>query len=233
MVYNDLKHSIIATCVAEIITLPILTAKTNYQNSRSTSAISTIKSLYNKNGISIFYKASFAAISSQVISTSSKFTLYSFLKEKKYIDNNVANGALSGLLSTIVTHPIDTIKIHNQMDKPFIPEFRKIGFLLLYRGYTKSLSKVIVASSLFFPLYDYFKDKFNNPYYASFSSALTSTLIIHPIDYLKTRHIYNMPLYTGLNPAIYYKGISLNLLRAIPHFMIVMSIINYLERCAF
>ena len=63
---------------------------------------------------------------------------------------------------------------------------------------------------------------------ASFMSAIISTTIMHPIDYLKTRHIYGLPLYSGFNPFNYYKGLALNLARIVPHFVITMTTIDTL-----
>ena len=62
-------------------------------------------------------------------------------------------------------------------------------------------------------------------------AALTSTIIIQPLDYLKTRHIYGQSLYEGgfKNLSSYYKGLSLNLMRIVPHFMITMLMIEYLK----
>lgn len=229
MSYTNLINSMVATGVAEIITLPICTIKTNYQNSNSNSIIGSAKDIYAKHKLMGFYKSSTAAIFSQMISTSFKYTIYRHLEDNKY-NNKVANGIISGVMTSMITHPIDVIKIHRQMNASFVTELRKVGPSLFYRGFSKSLSKTIIASMLFFPLYDYFKQNTGgNPLIASFMSATTATLIIHPVDYLKTRHIYNQPLYQGLN-LIYYKGLSINLLRIIPHFMITMTIIDLLNK---
>ena len=229
--YDHIKNSVIGTTFAEILTLPICTLKTNYQNTSSSSIIKTANDMYMRGGIKSFYVASLPAISSQVFSTSSKYVFYKYLEGKQYQHSNkVLNGMIAGLLSSIMTHPIDSIKIHMQMKTPFIPELKKHGLYLFYRGYSKTLSKVMIGSAMFFPLYDMYYDYFGGAIYASFFSGLTSTMIIHPVDYLKTRHIYGQKLYAGLNPVTYYKGISLNLLRIIPHFMIVMTTIDYLSK---
>ena len=78
-------YSSIGTGISEIVTLPICTIKTNFQNTNSISIISTIKDIYLREGFKSFYKASFPAIFSQIFSTSSKYVLY------RYIDNNTLN----------------------------------------------------------------------------------------------------------------------------------------------
>ncbi len=228
--YQTVVNSAIGTFLAEIVTLPICTVKTNYQNSSHISPLEICKKLYKNGGLKSFYSASVPAITSQVFSTSCKFTLYQYFEEQNYkYSNKMINGSISGLITSLVTHPIDTIKIHIQMGTPFIPELKKYGIGLFYRGYSKSLSKILVASSLFYPVYDYAYQTYRNAFYASFISAVVSTTIMHPIDYLKTRHIYGLSLYQGWNPLSYYKGFSVNLARIVPNFIIIMVSIDYLK----
>jgi hypothetical protein len=225
------KHivaSATATCIAEFATLPLCTLKANYQNTNSTSISETSSRIWNRHGIKGFYKASGWAITSQTLSTATKYTLYQSLKD--YTSNNFVAGAMSGALSSLITHPVDVVKIHYQMHTPFRPELNKYGPMLFYRGYSKTLSKSIIGSLCFFPLYDMFNTYFNNPLIASMGSAVVSTTIMHPLDYMKTRHIYGKPYFTGWNPRTYFKGISLNLARVVPHFMITMSLIEYFKQ---
>lgn len=239
--YYHLLHSAIGTGIAELITLPICTIKTHYQNTNSHSIIHTTKYIHSSYGLGHFWKASFPSISSQIISTSSKYFLYRTLQDTKFISpHTFINGLISGILSSIITHPIDYIKIHLQMSQSMSTICSNLKhqdphnstrpvFLKLYRGYSKTFSKVLCSSGFFFPLYDYFKHTTNNTFIASILSSITSTLLMHPIDYLKTRHIYGQSLFSGWNPISYYKGLSLNLMRIVPHFTIVMSSINYLD----
>lgn len=235
-IYNDFIYSASATAFAEIVTLPICTLKTNYQNSNSTSIINSAKTMFKENGLRIFYKASLPAIGSQIVSTSSKYVFYRYLEDQQFkYSNKVLNGLISGISSSLITHPLDSIKIHRQMNTPFTPELKKHGLKIFYRGYSKTFSKVLVGSSIFLPLYDTFEDHFKSKKYSNYSvlaslfSGFISTIVMHPIDYLKTRHIYGLPLYQGLNPLSYYKGLTLNLMRIVPHFVILMTTINYLK----
>lgn len=232
---DRLIHSATATAVAEIATLPICTLKTVYQNTRSDSIRQTIKLIYSHNGIKSFYRACYPAVSSQILSTSSKYVLYRKLEDLKLPHTNkIINGIGSGVLASVLTHPVDVIKIHLQMNVKFISALQEHGPKIFYQGYSKSLSKVIVASSLFFPLTDYSLNfTNNNVVVASLFSSVISTMIVHPIDYLKTRHMYGQSLFQGWNPRFYYKGLSLNLLRVVPHFVIVMTGIDVIEKFRF
>jgi hypothetical protein len=231
-VYYNIINSSIATGIAEIITLPICTVKTNYQNSMPSnlSILQTIQTMYKNNGLKIFYSASFPAISSQIISTSSKFVIYKYLDTNNIITHNKwANGFISGILSSLITHPIDVFKIHWQMKKNVFCEISKYNLSILYRGYSKSFIKSSISCSIFFPLYDTLQRYIENKILNSVISSTIATVIIHPIDYLKTRHIAGLSLYNGLNPINYYRGLTLNMFRIVPHFVITMYCIEKLS----
>lgn len=234
---TNLVNSAIATTVAEFATLPICTVKTNYQNTSGVTISDTIKKIYGRDGIIGFYRASLPTVGSQVVSTSSKFMLYRWLEGLGLpYTNKITNGIMAGITSSLVTHPMDYVKVHWQMKKPIRQELANYGPMVMYRGYSKTMGKIVLSSSLFFPLYDTFASQLrsmNVEHWASisaFGSSFVATLIMHPIDYLKTRHIYAQPLYQGFNPKTYYKGITLNLARVVPHFTIVMSIVELLNK---
>lgn len=226
---NRLINSACGTVVAEVMTLPISTIKTNFQNTPSKTIVGTTLNLYEKGGFKIFYATSLPAIASQVLSSSSKYVFYRHLEDMHLKNSNkVLNGLLSGIASSLITHPFDSVKIHMQMSTPFIPQLRKHGLFLFYRGYSKTFGKVIVSSSLLMPIYDVCKEKFN-PVTSGLVAGFVGSFCMQPIDYLKTRHVYGLPYYAGYNPLTYYKGFSLTALRIVPHFMITMAIIELLE----
>lgn len=226
---TPIKHiisSATATGIAEIVTLPLCTIKTNFQNTNGISVRETCKHIYSKYGMKGFYNASGWAITSQILSTTTKYTWYQILKD--YTPNVFVAGATSGVLSSLLTHPLDVLKIHYQMHTPFLPELNKYGLRLFYRGYSKTLTKSTFGSIFFFPLYDIFKLHVHNNTLAAMMSAIISTTCMQPIDYMKTRHIYGQPFFSGWNIRPYFKGLSLNLMRVVPHFMVTMTVI---EQC--
>jgi hypothetical protein len=223
----DLINAAIATALAELLTLPICTVKTNYQNSASTIR-STVARLYAQ-GWPSFFQASGPAISAQVISTSSKYFLYRRL-EQNNPDHvwwlRTLNGSASGLISSLVTHPLDTIKVHWQMGKP-MPELLLSNY---YRGYSKTLGKIGVGSAIFFPVYDHLLGQGLSTFQASLCTAVIGTTVVQPLDYAKTRQIYGLQ-HLDKNAVIksYFRGVSLNYARVVPHFVIVMSVIKALQ----
>lgn len=239
---KNLLFSIFGTGLAEISTLPICNVKTVYQNTSSKTISQTIKNIYNTGGIRAFYRSSLPAVSSQIFSTSTKFVGYEYLKEKYPNNSYFLNGFISGIMATLITHPIDVVKIHWQMNDSYIKEFKKVGLPLIYRGYSKTFLKISVTSPMYLPLRDSFTDyvnlnfpvwsqenKFLSALGISFVVSIVATMVVHPIDYLKTRHVYNQSLFQGYNPIKYYKGIFVNLARIVPHFTIMMTTIEMLK----
>lgn len=227
---HDLFASSIGTGLAEIITLPICTIKTNYQTNLNYNSLNhVIKDIYQTRGVIGFYNASYSAILSQIVATSTKFTFYNSVKnyrntQQNDLLNNMLNGSISGGVASIFSHPFDVIKIQHQLNNNFTNELKKNGSKLFYRGYSKSLSKNIVLSSLLFPFYDFYKSHVNNSLISACLTSLTVTIITHPIDFLKVRNIADKQLYFSYNILKYYRGVHINLLRVIPHFMITMLI---------
>lgn len=229
--YKNIISSSTATGIAELATLPICTIKTNFQNIQDMrykpSIINVTKDIYKRGGIKAFYAASYPAIIGQIFSTTSKYTLYRYLNTNPDypIKNKFLNGFTAGVISSIFTHPMDVIKVHLQMNKK-LDSF-------LYRGYSKTFTKIAISSTIFFPLYDTVNAKIDNPFLASLVSSVTATICMHPVDYLKTRHMAGLKLYEGWNPLTYYRGLSINLLRIVPHFMITMQVIELVQRIVF
>ena len=227
---HNIIYSSTATAIAELLTLPICTVKTNFQNITDMkfkpSLTFVTKDIYYRGGVKAFYAASFPAIAGQIVSTTSKYTLYRYLDENKTypVKNKFLNGMTAGVISSSITHPLDVVKVHMQMQKPI---FQSIN---LYRGYSKTFAKIVISSTLFFPLYDIFKQHFNNSTLSAGSSAVVTTICMHPVDYLKTRHMAGLQLYQGWNPLTYYRGLSLNLMRIVPHFVITMQVIEFFKK---
>ena len=235
MSYIDLITSAIGTSLAELITLPICTVKTNYQtNLNYKSVFHTTKDIIHERGVFGFYNSFTRALLSQIVSMTTKFTFYNYIKEKRNTSqgdfkNNIINGMFGGVMSSIFVHPFDVGKIYKQNNLSFTKEFKNTGISFLYRGYSKTLIKSMALTSLIFPFYDFYKYKFDNLFVASTLSSISATCILHPLDYLKTRHISNQKLYIDFDhlPSLikyYYRGLHINLSRTIPHFMITMFI---------
>ena len=226
-VKNKLLSTSFATLIAECATLPICTAKTVYQNNNLTT-INTIKLIYNQNKIKGFFFASKPAFLSQILSTTSKFTIYEYIKNtrktsKDDIINNSINGGISGILGSLLTHPIDVWKNFNQRNENYIKFLQNKSIPLikkLYPGYSGNISKNIVLYSSLYPIHDYYNNYFDSYLISAPLTTITVSFIVQPFDYYKTIKM------AGSKPKNFFRGFHLMLLRSLPHFMITMYLSN-------
>lgn len=227
---DNLASSIIGTLAAEIVTLPICTVKTVYQNNPEFNIKQTINDIYKKLGYKGFIQAYTPAIISQVVSTSSKYTFYELIKNyrktnKDDLFSNSLNGLIGGVLGSLFSHPVDVWKNYLQRNEKFIFN----NYRLYYQGYTASIYKNAVLYSCLFPIYDYYKTKFNSIYISSIYTTLTVSLIIQPFDYYKTikmagNNINIKDIIATNNIKQFTRGFTLMIARSIPHFTITMYI---------
>ncbi len=236
MLYKDIFASGIGTVSAELCMIPLCTVKVNYQtNLHYKSVFDATKDIYKKRGVYGFYNASLYSSIAQLTSITTKYTLYEAFKKYRDGDNNsymtnILCGLTSGIIGSLLTHPLDVLKIHKQINQPFIQEFRNVGAKLLYRGYSKNVTKTVMLSSLLFPTNDLYKKYIDNTTLAAAATSGTITSIIQPIDYLKTRHIANQKLWQGWNLSNYYRGFGINLARTLPHFTILMTVTDFIKK---
>ena len=235
--YVNIMSSCVGTLVAEIVTLPICTIKTIYQNNNLLTIKSTVNSIIKEHGIKGFFIASKSAIITQILSTSSKFTIYEKIKNLRQTENtnildNSINGIISGFTGSLITHPFDVWKnftqrtenystFLNKMQKDSLSNFIKKG---LYPGYTGSIGKNIALYSCLFPLNDFYESKFNSIYISAPLTTVTVSLIVQPFDYYKVVKI------AGNKPSHLFRGFSLMLARNIPHFTITMVITHFCKK---
>ena len=235
--YLNCFSSCVGTLFAEIVTLPMCTIKTIYQNNKTLTIPQTVESIIKTQGIKGFFAASSPAIITQILSTSSKFTIYEKIKhirktENSNIIDNSINGIVSGITGSLITHPFDVWKnftqrnenywkyIKNSSSKSFI-NLMKSG---LYPGYTGSIGKNIALYSTLFPLNDFYKSKFDSIYISAPLTTLTVSLIVQPFDYYKVVKI------AGNKPSKPFRGFTQMLARNIPHFTITMCVTDMLGK---
>jgi len=225
------------TLIAEIATLPICTIKTIYQNKKTLTIPKTIELISKTQGIKGFFMASNPAIITQILSTSSKFTLYEKLKHIRQTENsnmfdNSINGIISGLAGSLLTHPFDVWKNFTQRNENYWKflknsSSKSMGNFIktcLYPGYSGSIGKNIALYSALFPLNDWYKSKFDSIYISAPLTTLTVSLIVQPFDYYKVVKI------AGNTPSQPFRGFTLMLARNIPHFTITMLVTDWIRK---
>lgn len=233
--YANIISSCVGTLFAEILTIPVCTIKTVYQNNAPETIPNTIRTIINTQGIKGLFSASGPAIITQILSTSSKFTLYEQIKNYRgtstsnVLDNSI-NGMISGVAGSLITHPFDVWKNFTQRNANYLTQLKKLtsfnNFITkgLYPGYTGSIGKNLALYSTLFPLNDFYKSHFNSIYISAPLTTITVSLIVQPFDY------YKVVKMAGNKPVQPFRGFSLMLARNIPHFTITMCVTDWISK---
>jgi hypothetical protein len=217
------------TLCAELITLPICTVKTVYQNSQPNINIkNVVVDIYKtRGGLTGFFQASTPAVISQVLSTAFKYHFYIQCKSIRQTDSgdllsNSVNGMMGGIMGSFLTHPIDVWKNYVQRGEKYPWTLRA-----LYQGYSGSIAKNVVLYSCLFPLYDYFSIRTGSQTVASVATTLTCSIMVQPVDYYKTVRMSGNTFHGYRN---LYRGFFLMVSRSVPHFMITTFVSDRVQR---
>ena len=133
--------------------------------------------------------------------------------------------------------------MYRQANKPIRPTLRTDGPRMFYYGFTGTLLRTFGSTTLFFPTLDLFNDLLRKHSeldqkitfaLAGTLSATTTATILQPIDYIRTRwSLANTCVSTQSRPKWYqipyFRGLSLNLLRNVPHLAITAGLIKVIE----
>jgi solute carrier family 25 carnitine/acylcarnitine transporter 20/29 len=142
------------------------------------------------------------------------------------MNNDFINGSIGGIVGTIISHPIDTIKtrmqsnVHNN-----IMSAVKAG--KLYSGLSAPLFGIMMEKSIVFGFYDIAKTNYGlNNFWSGMIGGFASTVIVTPIDAIKIRLQNNN---FKFNIKTLYKGFIPTVFRETPGFGIYMTTYNYLN----
>jgi len=158
---NNILHSSMITgfCEGLFLIAPTDRIKLYNQFHKNDSLYNSIKNIKNKYGFSSFFKGSSFSIIKNTIGISTRFITYEYLKK-----NNtpiLLNGFLSGIVSSIISHPFDTIKTNIQINNKKEPIYKEItniynkgGLLGFMKGFTPRVIRVGMAQMIIFTTYD-------------------------------------------------------------------------------
>jgi hypothetical protein len=243
----------LASIPAELLTLPLCTIRLNYFSSVTVNEQGKVfhpqnlwhltKEIHSKRGLHGFFNSSPLAIISQIVSGTSKYSIYEFLKmsfssEKQNWMMNSFLGATSGVCGVSLTQPIDTLKVMRQYcDGQVTRSYNSIlkevfsNPLKLWRGSSASLTKNIILYSLLYPTYDMFRYiSDDNILVSSIITPIMITSVMQPIEFIRARIMTDKTWKLGWNPLIYYKGYLLTSIRSVIHFSITMLFIEFLKK---
>lgn len=136
------------------------------------------------------------------------------LDKKIKIKNNFARNAVVGLYLSPLTYCIELCKIYRQNGK----SIKCISYLdfINYRAILCSISRDMIAYSMYIPVYMEMKNRGYNSTIAGAAAGFTNWTTIYPLDVIRTRQItYKNTLYETIKMGSLWKGYNACLLRAI------------------
>jgi len=233
-------RSSVAGGVAETIVMPICVWMT-YRATNDSKVSSTWQLIQNNNkGDSLwkgFYKGWSWQVSTQMLSTGSKFTMYEEFKQHSGLPNRYVNGVLSNLLAVTLTQSFDTIKTNMQLagnvqlkKDRFWAQVRHSPVTTLYRGYTPALAKGFIGGATFFPIRDTAREYCSSTPLGSVAansvSAVISTTLVHVVDVWKRRLQNGQQSNFALSSPSYRNTLVPNIARVLLHFNLQMGLIE-------
>ena len=173
------------------------------------------------------YKGVAPPLVGMMLEKSIVFGVYSSVKQ--HTSSHFLAGISAGIACTTIVTPIEKIKINLQNGIPF--KNMNLSLRSLYNGYTPCLFREVPGFGLYFSSYNFMKQRFNQED-SSFKTMLCggfsgvfAWIFIYPADVVKTRLQSDTLKYPNviecirhtrstLGISVFYKGVSLALLRA-------------------
>ena len=154
------------------------------------------------------------------------------LDKKINIKNDYARNAVVGLYLAPFTHFIDLFKIYRQNGKKVDISYNDF---INYRGFICTISRDVIAYSLYIPVYSMMKKNDYNIIVSGATAGIVNWTAIYPIDVIRTRQItYNKnTLQESINMGPIWIGYKACAIRAIITsalgFTVYESILKYLK----
>mmetsp|Transcript_22288 Transcript_22288/g.39198 ORF Transcript_22288/g.39198 Transcript_22288/m.39198 type:complete len:265 (-) Transcript_22288:973-1767(-) len=111
------------------------------------------------------------------------------------MDQTIIGSTVAGLGSTVLGHPLDTIKTHLQTNPSFhgplhVVQTVKLG---VFRGMIPPLINAVVTNTVMFSVFDQVQCNVNNPFAAGILSGFATAMISTPTDYVKIQAQLSSP----------------------------------------
>ena len=99
----------------------------------------------------------------------------------------IIGSVVAGISSTVLGHPLDTVKTHLQTNPHFHNSMEVVTKLRLevFRGMAPPLVNAIIMNSVMFSVFDAVDARVNNPFIAGIISGFATAVISTPMDYIK------------------------------------------------
>lgn len=192
---NIIIKGIISGYIGAFFVYPIDLIKTRVQYAKSLNSYNYIKNIIKNEGYRAFYKGLFVQIigigPEKALKITTNNLMINYLTDSNF--DKIIAGSCAGASQVIITNPIEIIKIQYQINKGenknLLDTIKQIGgFRNLYKGASACLLRDIPFSGIYFPVYDYLKNKINNTFLAGVLAAIPAAYLVTPADVIKTRY---------------------------------------------
>ena len=132
-------------------------------------------------------------------------------------EEQIIGYTVAGLTSTILGHPLDTIKTHLQTNRRFRNSFHVAKELRygIFRGMAPPLVNAVVMNTVMFSVFHRVNELVGNPFVAGMFSGFATAMISTPTDYVKIHAQItgrqSWLILKATSPALLYKGHVANL----------------------
>ena len=133
------------------------------------------------------------------------------------MNKDIYSGLSAGLLTSIICNPLDVIRTHKQLNIKY-----KLSFKFLYRGFSLSILTIPPFWSIYFPVYNKFKQKNLGIFSGYFACNIASTITC-PLFFIRQKNQTN----NNFNTLNFYKqnGIKPFYNALIPTYLVNISML--------
>ncbi|OEU16416.1 mitochondrial carrier [Fragilariopsis cylindrus CCMP1102] len=154
----------------------------------------------------------------------------------------IVGSTVAGISSTVLGHPLDTIKTHLQTNPKLhnnsFNAFKKLQLKGIFRGITPPLVNAIIMNTVMFTVFDKVQTKVNNNSFISgIISGFATAIISTPTDYIKIQmQLSSLSLSSTLSSILgvtsiigkLYRGFTVNLAREGIFTMVYLGIYHWI-----
>jgi len=131
-------------------------------------------------------------------------------------------GYVGGIIGTLMSHPIDTIRINKQSSMKPTYSLRS-----LYRGILTPIIGIGIEKAIVFGTYDLINKKICNNFLSGVGAGFSSTIVVTPVEYFKIIYQNNSNI-KQLRLKNLYRGWTATLFREVPGYGIYFYTYNKL-----
>lgn len=148
---------------------------------------------------------------------------------------HILGSTAAGIASTILGHPLDTIKTHLQTNPKLLNSFQTMQELKfgIFRGIGPPLCSAIAMNTVMFSVFDQVNKVVGDPFLAGILSGFATAMISTPTDYLKIHAQLtgkrSLSILQATSPLLLYRGHAANLCREGTFTMVYLGLYDHLS----